>query len=727
MTKLLIMLAIFNVVASAAAREAHFGGYINATENQTVISKENFKKAADHCKKTSGINKVRVLALVDSTFNPSELAEYGWVLRSRVTSDIVTIEGPAETAKYLSVLNCIHTSNFNIKATPSADDSVRKLSFLNEVYGNGISNLPKNFDGEGILIGVMDTEFDTKHPAFLDSLGNSRFVAIWDQNDSTGPKPTYGYGTIRNRAQIKADSNFALSTGVHGTWVAGIAAGSHVGTNSFYGVAPKSTLIGVRYTGEINDLADGIRWIFKVADSLKMPCVINMSIGLQEGPHDGSSLIDRVIDSLSGNGKIIVGAAGNDGDSRAHTGFTLAKNETKGTWAVAERYTDRPGHEKTTAGIDIWGKSGMYYTAVFYVIDTATMVYHQLQPSISTSSTGQYVDTLYVTDSVSKKMDTLYFYRLSERRSALNNKAHIEALLVSTNLNMYFGVKITNSSSAIDTINTWNIYKHAFKSLNMPGFYNGDTLMSINEVGGTAKRNITVGSYVSSLDMKLWDGIKTGEAGYPHERNLYSSMGPTVDGRIKPDIMAPGCRIACPQSRAGLDDKIIFWPDPSSKQGRYTYSEGTSFAAPVVTGVVALMLQIKPSLSPEEAKSVLQQTTYTDEHTGIISSPNNMWGAGKLNALGALQKLTGVTRNEIAVKTDEHNFSIRTLKNSIILSGTFTGIIKPELMWYTLNGKLITSYFADVDKAIPVPQSAAQVMILKVKAQRCEKTFLLQK
>jgi minor extracellular serine protease Vpr len=325
MIKILILLAVCGVMSSAAAREAHFGGNIQIKENRTAISKENFKKAAEHCKVTSGIKKVRVLALVDSTFNPSELMVYGWVCRSRVTRDIVTLEGPAETAKYLSVFNNISAMSFNIKATPSADDSVRKLSFLNEVYGNPVSNLPKVYKGEGVLIGVMDTEFDTKHPAFLDSLGNSRFVAIWDQNDSTGPKSTYGYGTIRNRAQIQSDSNFALSTGVHGTWVTGIAAGSQVGTIPFYGVAPKSTLIGLRYTGASSDLADGIKWIFKVADSLKMPCVINMSIGLQEGPHDGTSLIDRVIDSLSGNGKIVVGAAGNDGDNRVHTGFTLAK------------------------------------------------------------------------------------------------------------------------------------------------------------------------------------------------------------------------------------------------------------------------------------------------------------------------------------------------------------------------------------------------------------------
>jgi hypothetical protein len=225
MTKLLLIIAFFGTISISSAREARCGGHVNLVENQTVISKENFKKAAEHCRVAPGIKKVRLLALVDSTFNSSELAEYGWVCRSRITSDIVTLEGPAETAKFLTIIQGLRYSKMPERVFPQMD-SARKLSHIDEVHGVGISNLPMQYNGDGILIGILETEFDTRHQAFLDSTGKSRFVAIWDQNDSTGPKNNFNLGTIKNRTEIMADSMFALSSHIHGTWITGMAAGS---------------------------------------------------------------------------------------------------------------------------------------------------------------------------------------------------------------------------------------------------------------------------------------------------------------------------------------------------------------------------------------------------------------------------------------------------------------------------------------------------------------------
>jgi minor extracellular serine protease Vpr len=458
-----------------------------------------------------------------------------------------------------------------------------------------------------------------------------------------------------------------------------------------------------------------------------MPCVINMSIGTQVGPHDGTSIIDKAIDNLSGSGRIIVGAAGNDGDKRAHTQLILNRNETKGVWVSPETYTQKDKEERV-AGIDIWGKSGIYYTASFRVIDKKTMVYHIIQPSISATIDRNISDTLYVSDSLSGRTDTIFFYAIAERKSVLNSKVHIQAVAISKNPDMLLGVNITHTSTSVDTLHLWNTYKKSLESLDLAGYFGGDSLFSVNEVGGTSKRNITVGAYNSKLVLQMWSGLTYGFAeDYTHTITRYSSHGPTVDGRIKPDICAPGSEVVGPLSRAGDTSNIVIWPDVNSNSNRYSFTGGTSVSAPIVTGVVALMLQVKPTITPEEAKQVLMSTAYTDNGTGTLSSSSNIWGAGKLNAIRALQTLAGVTRNEIAAKTNETNISLRTLKNSIIVTGTFAGKIKPELLWYTLNGKLITSQYTDLDKEIRVPQSAAQVVILKVKAQTIEKTFLIQK
>lgn len=452
-----------------------------------------------------------------------------------------------------------------------------------------------------------------------------------------------------------------------------------------------------------------------------------MSIGTQVGPHDGTSIIDRAIDALSGDGRIIVGAAGNDGDRRVHTQLTLNRNETKGTWVTPKPYTEN-GVERVYAGVDIWGKSGIYYSASFRIIDKSTMVYHVVQPTISTTFNRVVTDTIFLNDSVSGKKDTVFFYALAERKSELNSKVHLQAFTVSTNPDMMLGVSFTHSSTSVDTLHVWNVYKNSLESLGLEGYYDADTLFSINEVGGTAKRNITVGAYCCKLDVLKWNGVlHDGDDKYLYKIIPFSSHGPTVDGRIKPDICAPGSDIVGPLSRAGDTTNIVVWPDINSTANRYSFTAGTSLAAPIVAGVVALMLQVKPTLTPEDAKEVLRLSAYEDDATGILSSEDIVWGAGKLNALKALQMVTGVARNVNILKTNGTDFSVRTLKNTIIVSGSFAGKIRPELLWYTLNGKLITSQYVDVDKVIHIPQTASQVMLLKVKAQHREKTFLIQK
>lgn len=706
----------------------HFKGYLQLGKDPIVVTKDNFLKASNIHQTKPDLKTIRVLALVDSHFDSGVVAHYGWKYRSRISSDIVELEGPAKTAHYLTSLDGLLYAKMPSKVFPCMD-SVRKLTHIDEVQGSLYSNLPQSYKGDGVLVGIIETEFDTHHPAFLDSLGSTRFLRIWDQSDSTGPISKFGYGTIKNHAQIDADPEFAKhGLEVHGTWVTGLAAGSVVGSNPYYGVAPKAALIGVKYSNADNDLVNGIKWIFSVADSLHMPCVINMSIGTQVGPHDGTSLIDKSIDNLSSNGKIIVGAAGNDGDNRAHICFKLNSKDTNGTWISPVRFEGAAGKIKSASGIDIWGKTGVYFSANFFVIDSSTMNYHQLRPTFVTSAKAKYTDTLYLTGSANGTIDTVEIFVLVEPKNALNNKVHVEALCVGSNPNMFLGVNVINSSSTADTIHAWNMYKKSFESLEMRGYSGGDSTMSINEVGGTAKRNITVGSYVSNLYMTLWDGTTSGTKNYPHELNLSSSRGPTVDGRIKPDITAPGCRIVCPLSSTGADENIIIWPDPKTKYGRYSFSEGTSFAAPIVTGIIALMLQIKPTLSPEEAKQILQKTSITDALTGTITTPNNYWGTGKVNALEAIQSLLGGTANRVSVPTANSEVAVSFLPNSIKFTGGTPSDFPCEAAWYSISGKLIKKQIVSRDKVFNYPETASsQVYVLKLQTQKAMKMMLLKR
>lgn len=704
----------------------HFKGYLQLAKNPIVVTKDNFLKAGKIHQAKPTRKSIRVLALVDSKFDPTVVTRYGWKYLSQISSDIVELEGPTETAPYLTALDGLLYAKMPSQVF-SCMDSVRKFTHIDEVQGNGYSNLPQSYNGNGVLVGILETEFDTHHPAFLDSLGSTRFLRIWDQSDSTGPISKFGYGTIKNHAQIDADPEFALhGHQVHGTWVTGLAAGSVVGSNPYFGVAPKASLIGVKYSNADNDLVNGIKWIFSVADSLHMPCVINMSIGTHIGPHDGTSLIDKAIDKLSGNGKIIVGAAGNDGDKRAHISLTLTANETKGTWISPWKGDNGAGKTNTVSHVDIWGNPGVYYSASFSVLDKSTMDYHQLQPTVSTSVNKQFADTLYWTDSTKGTIDTVCFYAVAERKSALNNKVHIEAIAVGSNPNMVLGVQITNPNSTADTINAWNVNKNSFESFDMTGYFGGDSITSINEVGGTANRNITVGAYISKSFQVQWDGSMHGSIDYGHGIPSYSSLGPTIDGRVKPDISAPGCDVVGPLSSEGDDKDIVIWPDPNTKYGRYSFSGGTSLAAPVVAGVVALMLQVKPTLSPEEAKQIIQTTSLTDEFTGNIAIPNNHWGAGKINALKAIQSLLGVTENRAATGTLDDKVKILFLRPTIKVIGGKPNDFPCEAVWYSIDGKLIKKQTVGQDRVIDYPETASrQVYILKLQTKSAIKTMFL--
>ena len=94
-----------------------------------------------------------------------------------------------------------------------------------------------------------------------------------------------------------------------------------------------------------------------------------------------------------------------------------------------------------------------------------------------------------------------------------------------------------------------------------------------------------------------------------------SSRGPTVDGRIKPDLVAPGQGVVVADVRSG----------------DYMRSSGTSFAAPLVSGVCALLLQMHSEWGPAEVLDALRSTALDLGEAG----PDTVYGWGQINALAA--------------------------------------------------------------------------------------------
>jgi subtilisin family serine protease len=155
-------------------------------------------------------------------------------------------------------------------------------------------------------------------------------------------------------------------------------------------------------------------------------------------------------------------------------------------------------------------------------------------------------------------------------------------------------------------------------------------------IPGTSMLGITVGAYLTKTG---WTNVAGKPISYQDntltiaDRAPFSSTGPTRDGRTKPDITAPGMAIASTKAKTvptppGSEGKLRTVED-----GKHLVLEGTSMSAPHVTGAVALLLSINPSLDAVTLHDVLTDNAAVDFFTGGV--PNPEWGFGKLDVLAA--------------------------------------------------------------------------------------------
>ncbi|MFV0501175.1 MAG: S8/S53 family peptidase [Bacteroidales bacterium] len=123
-------------------------------------------------------------------------------------------------------------------------------------------------------------------------------------------------------------------------------------------------------------------------------------------------------------------------------------------------------------------------------------------------------------------------------------------------------------------------------------------------------------------------------------RAVFASKGPRIDEAIRPEVSAPGVGVISSINSFATD--IDGFPNTytvefNNKTYKFYPLSGTSMSSPMVAGVVALMLEANPELSPSQIKEILKETARSDEYTGS-SLPNNTWGWGKVDAYSAVER-----------------------------------------------------------------------------------------
>ena len=491
--------------------------------------------------------------------------------------------------------------------------------------------------GSGVIVAILDRGIDWESNDFRDDDGTTRIAYIFDLSDDAGaaePGNGYGRGTIYTRQQI----DHALDTGAtlatrdavgHGTTSTGIAAGN--GRNSaarkYRGVAPNATIIAVKVVaGEGSDEPDfydyaalplAIDFVVDKARELSLPVVILLNLGSIGGPTDGTSALSRKIDQSVGPGHpgvVFVTGTGDDG--------IPSKTQNRAAGDVPDGGTRdlRFSLDRGTGDLEVWYDQ----TQGFAVSIETPMGTLGPYPPSQFEATGTGVQLFHYRGGDD-------FYGAENGKRLLSIRFHGTAGAGEYSLKLDHVAGPTGSSVQFDA------------SLNTPlgesgRFLNFVTPGSIWD-GAAAFRNVAPNSYVVRTNWTDIDGIERRLIGEGDVGELWtgSSVGPTVDGRIGVDVSAPGDRIVTTYAPGS------YWASFRSNliadgDGLYGMAGAVSAAAPVVAGIIALMLEVDPTLDADSVKRILQETARSDEFTG--QTPNALWGYGKVDAFEALMAVS---------------------------------------------------------------------------------------
>lgn len=552
---------------------------------------------------------------------------------------------PSRLAELVAIEHVVSIEPTN-KMTPELSDSVPAIG----VRALRLANADAT--GAGVVVAIIDSGFDWTHGSFRDATGRTRLLAIWDFH-LPGNSPVAGEIGFQARDPAdptrrldasgvyydRDDINFSLGYEVtkaspvrvrtrdperpfdpkqpdlrhgHGTHVGGIAAGDGSpvpccrpwGAGRYEGVAPGAEIIAIRGDSTDAQLPRSLSFIDEIAGD--KPVVVNVSAGINSGPHDGTTPAEKAIDwfvSLP-NGRVFVKSAGNEGNTGKHGRLTVPP-QAAGPPPV-------PG----IAELDVIVPAGMNES------DTMELWYSQ-QGSLELQITphgaapgpswlGQEGNRQFAIDPDDPQMRVIAA-ATAQRPENGDRRILLLAPKHPGQSELTFTMRFRNAGAGPVVVDGW-ISKGA-KGLT----FASPTVEGTLTTPGTALHAIAVANH-------RLPSSSCGSGGGIHES---SSRGPVrvvpadpaqAPLYAKPTLAAPGTGITSAKPSAGCRCC------PEWLQDHYQPLSGTSMAAPHVAGVIALMLQKNKTLTSAQIRALLEANTTP------VEGPPNEWGAGKLDA-----------------------------------------------------------------------------------------------
>lgn len=577
-------------------------------------------------------------------------------------------------------------------------DTTRLVVNAEKVYtGEGLS---QSYTGRGVVVGVQDIGFDLTHPNFYSAdMSQYRIKALWDQlsRDTIGSTLYVGRDYVGRDALLELEHPIDGETQTHGTHTAGIAAGSGAEGNGdispYRGMACDADLVLVDNAADNASLIDpkdyykftyatdalGFKYIFDYAERMHQPCVINFSEGSSQDFHGYDQLYYELLAKLIGPGRIIVSSAGNDGARNSYIHKNIGK-ERAGAFIM--------GNEKRFSCTAKSKQTFTFRVSVYdnvsspQIVDISTVNVCNAQDSLLTDSLlvggKKYIWRVLAYPNSYDARETAYDFQISSP-SKLGDSPQVSLQVMGrdADIELYRMLGYMFPHSLDPVLDAGDCRYTIFSPSSSP-----DVIC----VGSTSYRT----QFVNYLGEK-----KVYDSGQKGIRSPFSAMGPTLDGRIKPDVMAPGQNIISSYSTFFINNPKNVNASVKSDVRHFEYNgrtyawnanAGTSMSAPVVTGAIALWLQADPTLTPADCLEIFAKTC--TRYDVSLSYPNNLYGYGQIDVAAGLREV--LRRKALGINTIGQKKVSEQYDNRIyLLDGRYVGTSDANLPKgiYIRNGK----------------------------------------